>query len=140
MLLDGNVVRSEYSVILSHMEPLLIISAHYDVISKKMKKILILRILISECFFRNKNVLIVIRITFASKWCVTWPCYQYELENDRFDQSIRHFIVTSGEMISGSRNKYFWNQCNKCVSLSYHFPLLFPFFLFRILKLRDEKL
>jgi len=140
MLFDGNVVRSEYSVILSHMEPLLIISGHYDVISKKLKKLLILRFLIYECFFRDKNVLIVVRITFASKWFVTWPCYHYELENDRFDHPIRNFIVTSGEMISGSRNKYFRNQCNKCISLSYNFPILFPFFLLRILKIRDEKM
>ena len=67
MLFDGNVVRSEYSVILSHMEPLLIISGHYDVISKKLKKLLILRFLVPECFFRKENVFIVISIKNTSK-------------------------------------------------------------------------
>ena len=43
-------------------------------------------------------------------------------------------------MISESRNKYFWNQCSKCVSLSYHFPLLFQIFLIRIMTVRDEKM
>ena len=38
MLFDGNVVRSDQWVILSHMVPILIISGHYDVISKKLIK------------------------------------------------------------------------------------------------------
>ena len=67
MFFGGNVVRSDHLIILSHMEPLLVISGHCDVISKKFKKILISRFLVSECFFRDKNVLIVISITYASK-------------------------------------------------------------------------
>ena len=43
-------------------------------------------------------------------------------------------------MISESRNEYFWNRFSKCVSLSYHFPLLFQIFLIRIMTVRDEKM
>ena len=67
MLFDENVVRSDHWVIMSHMVPLLIISGHYDVISKKFHKLLILRCLVSEIFFRNRYVLIVISIANASK-------------------------------------------------------------------------
>ena len=140
MLFGGNVVRSDHSVIPSHLEPLLIISGHSDVISKKLKKLLISRFLVSEWFFRDKNVLIVISITYASKWCVMWPSYQSDLENDWFEHRLRNLIITSGWMISRSRNKYFWNQWNKCISLSYHIPRLFPIFLFRIMTVRDEKM
>ena len=67
MLFGGIVVRSDHWVILSYMGPLLIISGTYDVISKKLKKLVISLLLVSECFFRDKNVLIVISITYASK-------------------------------------------------------------------------
>ena len=67
MFFDGNVVRRGHLVILSYMEPLLIISGHYDVISKKFQKILILRFLMSDLFFRNEYNHVVISIAYASK-------------------------------------------------------------------------
>ena len=54
MFFNGNVVRSGHLVILSYMEPLVIISGHYDVISKKLKKLLISRFSVPECFFATK--------------------------------------------------------------------------------------
>ena len=67
MFFDGNVVRSGHLVLLSYMVPLSIISGHYDVISKKFKKLLISRFSVPECFFRNENVFIVISIKNTSK-------------------------------------------------------------------------
>ena len=67
MLFGGNVVRSDHWVILSYMVPFLIISGRYDVISKKFKKFIISLLLVLECFFRNKNIMIVIIIEYASK-------------------------------------------------------------------------
>jgi len=90
--------------------PLLIISGHYDVISKKSKKLLISQFLVSELFFRDQYVLIVISIEYASKWWVTWPISHNQLENDQFDLSIGKLIPTSGLIISLSRNDYFWDQ------------------------------
>ena len=119
MIFDGNVVRSDHWVILSHIVPLLIISGHYDVISKKFQKLLILRFLVSELFFRNKYVLIVISIVFDSKWWVTWPFSPYGLKNDQFGHFIGKFIPTSGLMISMSRNVYFWHQYLLSFNLRY---------------------
>ena len=110
MLFGGNMVRTDHLVIPSYMVPLLMISGHYDVISKKFQKLLILRFLVSELFFRNKYVLIVISIVFDSKWWVTWLFSPYELKNDQFDHFIGKFIPTSGLMISMSRSEYFWDQ------------------------------
>ena len=67
MLFGGNMVRTDHLVIPSYMVPLLMISGHYDVISKKFQKLLILRFLVSELFFREKCVLIVFSIVFDSK-------------------------------------------------------------------------
>ena len=67
MLFGKNMVSSDHLVIPSYMEPLLIISGHYDVISKKFQKILILRFLMSDLFFRNKYKPIVISLVYASK-------------------------------------------------------------------------
>ena len=67
MLFGKNMVRSDHWVIPSYMEPLLIISGHYDVISKKFQKILILRFLVSDLFFRKKYKIIVISFVYASK-------------------------------------------------------------------------
>ena len=67
MLFGKNMVRSDHKVIPSYMEPLLIISGHYDVISKKFQKLLILRFLVSDIFFRNKYKLIVMSFIYASK-------------------------------------------------------------------------
>ena len=67
MLFGGNVVRSDHWIILSYMVPFLIISGRYDVISKKFKKFIISLLLVLECFFRNKNIMIVIIIEYASK-------------------------------------------------------------------------
>ena len=120
MLFGENVVGSDHLVISSYMVPLLIISGHYDVISKKFQKLLILRFLVSELFFRNKYVFIVISIIFDSKWWVTWPFSPYELKNNQFDHFIGKFISTSGLMISMSRNEYFWNQCLLGFNLRYH--------------------
>ena len=111
MLFGGNMVRTDHLVIPSYMVPLLMISGHYDVISKKFKKLLILRFLVSELFFRDKYVFIVISIVFDSKWWVTWPFSPYELKNNQFDHFIGKFIPTSGLMISMARNEHFWDQC-----------------------------
>ena len=120
MLFDDNVVRSDHWVILSHMVPLLIISGHYDVISKKFQKILILRFLVSDLFFRKKYKIIVISFVYASKWWVMWPFLHYELENDHFVPFIGKFIQTSGLMINSSRNDYFWYQWLLGFNLRYH--------------------
>ena len=110
MVFGGNMVRCDHSVISSNMVPLLIISGHYDVISKKSKKLLISQFLVSELFFRDQYVLIVISIEYASKWWVTWPISHNQLENDQFDLSIGKLIPTSGLIITLSRNDYFWDQ------------------------------
>ena len=119
MLFGGNMVRTDHLVIPSYMVPLLMISGHYDVISKKFQKLLILRFLVSELFFRTKYVSIVISIVFDSKWWVTWPFSPYELKNNQFDHFIGKFIPTSGLMISMSRNEYFWDQCLLGFNLRY---------------------
>ena len=67
MLFGENMVGSDRLVISSYMVPLLIISGHYDVISKELKKLLISRFSVFECFFRSKNALIVIRSKNAEK-------------------------------------------------------------------------
>ena len=110
MFFGETVVKSDHLVIPTYMVPLLIISGHYDVISKKSKKLLISQFLVSELFFRDKYVLIVISIEYASKWWVTWPISHNQLENDQFDLSIGKLIPTSGLIISLSRNDYFWDQ------------------------------
>ena len=51
MLFGGNMIRTDNLVIPSYMVPLLMISGHYDVISKKIQKLLILWFLVSEFFF-----------------------------------------------------------------------------------------
>ena len=107
MLFGGNMVRTDHLVIPSYMEPLSITSGHYDVISKKFQKSLILRFLVSELFFRNRYVFIVISIVFDSKWWVTWPFSHNELEDDQFGQFIDKFISISGLIISLSRIDYF---------------------------------
>ena len=119
MLFGKNMVRSDHLVIPSYMEPLLIISGHYDVISKKFQKLLILRFLMSDLFFRNKYKPIVISLVYASKWWVTWLFLHNELENDHFDRFIGKFIPTSGLIISLSRNDYFWNQLLLAFNLRY---------------------
>ena len=48
MLFGRNIVRGDNLVIPSYIVPLLIISGHYDVISKKSQKLLILRFVVSE--------------------------------------------------------------------------------------------
>ena len=140
MLFGGNVVRSDHWVILSYMVPLLIISGRYDVISKKFKKFIISLLLVLEWFFRNKNIMIVIIIEYASKWGVTWPFLHYDLDNGQFDHFIRNYIKTSGSMIRWSQKQYICNKCNKCFNLRYHFVHLLPIFLFRIKTVRDEKM
>ena len=120
MLFDGNVVRSHHWDILSHMASLLIISGHYDVISKKFQKLLILRFLVSDLFFHYKYKLINMSFVYASKWRVMWPFLHNELENDHFDRFIGKFIPTSGLMINLSRNDYFWYQCLLGFNLRYH--------------------
>ena len=120
MLFVVNMIRSDHLVIPSYMVPFLIISGHYDVISKKSQKLLISRFLVPELFFRYKQVILVISFVFASKWWVTWPFSHYELENDQFDHFIGKFIPTSGLMIGLSRNDYFWNQWLLGFNLRYH--------------------
>ena len=78
---------------------------------KNEKKIVISLLLVFEWFFRNKNIMIVKIIEYASKWWVTWPFLHYQLENDHFDHFIGKFIPTSGLMINLSRHDYFWDQC-----------------------------
>ena len=113
MIFGGNVVKSDHWVILAHMEPLLIISGRYDVISKKkIKKIVISLLLVLEWFFPNKNIMIVEIIEYASKWWVTWPLLHYDLENDQLGQFIRNCIRTSGSMIRWSQKQFICNTCN----------------------------
>ena len=100
MFFGETMVKSDHLVIPTYMVPLLIISGHYDVISKKSKKLLISQFLVSELFFRDQYVLIVISIEYASKWWVTWPISHNQLENDQFDLSIGKLIPTSGLIIS----------------------------------------
>ena len=119
MLFCVNMVRSDHLVILSYMVPLISISGHYDVIWKKIEKLLISRFFVSELFFRNKYKLTVISIVFASKWWVTWPFSHYELENDHFDCFIGKCIPTSGLMINLSLNDYFWDLCLLGFNLRY---------------------
>ena len=110
MLFGGYVVRCDHLVILSNMIPLLIISGHYDVISKKIPKIINSTVFGFWVIFCNKYVLIVISIVNASKWWVTWPFSHYEFENDQFDHFIGKLIPISGLIISLSRNDYCWDQ------------------------------
>ena len=124
MLFGENVVGSDHLVISTYIVPLLIISGHYDVISKKLKKLLISRFSVSEWFLGSENVLIVISSKNAAKWCVTWPFFEYDLENPQFDHYFRNFIRTSGSKICWSQNKYFSNQCKKCFNLRYNFDNL----------------
>ena len=140
MLFGCNVVRSDHWVILSYMMPRLIISGCYDVISKKFKKLVISLLLVFKWFFRNKNIVILISIEFASKWWVMWQFLQYDLENDQFGQLIRNYTSTSGSMIRWSPKQYFSNQCNKCFNLRSHLVRLFPIFLYRIMTVRDGKI
>ena len=120
MLFGGNMVRNDRLVIPSYMVPLLSISGHYDVIWKKFEKLLISQFLIFEYFFRNEYKHVVISIVYASKWWVTWPFLNYELENDHFDRFIGKFIPTSGLMIDLSWHDYFWDQCLLGFNLRYH--------------------
>ena len=120
--------------------PILTISGPYDVISKKFKKLLISRFSVSEWFFRSKNVLIVISSKNAAKWCVTWPFFEYDLENLQFDHYFRNFIRTSGSRICWSQNKYFSNQCKKCFHLRYNLNNLYLILLFHIMTVRDLKI
>ena len=140
MLFGENVVGSDHLVISSYMVPLLIITGHYDVISKKFKKILISLFSVSKCFFRCKTLLIVISSKNAAKWCVTWPFFEYDLENPQFDRYFRNFIRTSGSKICWSRYKYFSNPCKKCINLRYNLDNLSPIFLFNIMTVRDLKI
>ena len=119
MLFGKNMVRSDHLVIPSYMEPLLIISGHYDVISKKFQKLLILRFLMSDLFFRDKYKPIVISLVYASKWWVAWLFLHNELENDHFDRFIGKFIPTSGLIINLSLDDYFWDQCLLSFNLRY---------------------
>ena len=68
MIFGVNMVRSGHLVIPSYMAPLMSISGHYDVIWKKIEKLLIPRFFVSELFFRNLYKLTVISIVYASKW------------------------------------------------------------------------
>ena len=68
------------------MVPLFIISGHSDVISKNLKKILISRFSVSECFFQTQNVHIVISSENAAKWYFTWPF----VENDHVIPAFLH--------------------------------------------------
>ena len=96
--------------------------------------------MVFEWFFRNKNIMIVEIIEYASKWWVTWPFLHYDLENDQLGQFIRNCIRTSGSMIRWSQKQFICNKCNKCFNLRYHLVLLFPIFLFRIMTVRDWKM
>ena len=91
---------------------------------KNFKKLLISRFSVSEWFLRSENVIIVISSKNAAKWCVTWPFFEYDLENPQFDHYFRNFIRTSGSKICWSQNKYFSNQCKKCFNLRYNFDNL----------------
>ena len=90
MLFGENMVGTDRLVISSYMVPLLIISGHYDVISKKLGKFVISLLLVFKWFFRDKNIVTVISIEYASKWWVTWPLLYYDLENDQFGHFIRN--------------------------------------------------
>ena len=119
MFFGETMVKSDHLVIPTYMVPLLIISGHYDVISKKSKKLLISQFLVSELFFRDQYVLIVISLEYASKWWVTWPISHNQFENDQFDLSIGKFIPTSGLIINLSLDDYFWDQCLLSFNLRY---------------------
>ena len=67
MIFGENMVRSDHLDILPYLVPLLIISGHYDVISKKIQKLLISQFFVSESFFRYKYVIIVMSFIYASK-------------------------------------------------------------------------
>ena len=117
--------------------PLFIISGHYDVISKKIQKILISRFSVSQSFFQIWNVLLVISSENAAKWCVTWLFFEYDLDNPQFHHYFRNFIRTSGSNICWSQNKYLSNQCKKCINLRYNLGNLSLIFLFHIMTVRD---
>jgi len=140
MFFRWNMVRSHHSVISSYMVPLLVISGHYDVIKKNFKKILILWFSVFERVFRTKNVLIIISSENATKWCVTWPYFAYDLENAQFDHSFRNFIRTSGSKICWSPNEYFSNQWKKCFNLTYYLDHLSLIPFFHIMTVRDVKI
>jgi len=91
-------------------------------------------------FFRSKNVIIVISSKNATKWCVMWPYFEYDLENAQFHHTFRNFIRTSGSKIGWSPNKYFSNPCKKCFNLRYSLDNLSLFFLFQIMTVRDVKM
>ena len=97
-------------------------------------------LLVSECFFRDKNIVTVIRNEYASKWWVTWPFLHNDLKNVQLGHFIRNFIGISGLMIRWSQKQYFCNQFNKCFNLRYHSVGLSPLFLLRILTVRDWKM
>ena len=117
--------------------PILTISGPYDVISRKFKKLLISRFSVSEWFFRSKNVLILICSENAAKWCVTWPFFEYDLENPQFDHYFRNFMRTSGSRFCWAQNKYFSYQCKKYFNLRYNLNNLSQIFLFHIMTVRD---
>ena len=104
---------------------------------KQFKKLLISLLLVSVCFFRDKNIVTVISIKYASKWWVTRPFLHNDLKNDQFGHFIRIFIGTSGLMIGRSQKQYFCSQRNKCFNLRYHSVGLSPHFLFHIITVRD---
>ena len=140
MVFGENMVGSDRLVISSYTVPPLIISGHYDVISKKLKKILISRFLVSEWFFRSENVVIVISSKNAAKWYATWPFFEFDLENPQFDHYFRNLIRTSGSKICWSQNKYFSKQCKKCFNLKYNLDILSLIFLFYIMAVRNAKM
>ena len=96
--------------------------------------------MVFKWFFRNKNIMIVKIIEFASKWWVTWPFLHYDLEIDQLGQFIRNCIRTSGSIIRWSQKQFICNKCNKCFNLRHHLVLLFPIFLFCIMTVRDWKM
>ena len=55
MLFGGNAVKSDHLVILSYMEPLWIISGHYDVTLKKLQKNIFLVIFDIGMIFYDKK-------------------------------------------------------------------------------------
>ena len=107
---------------------------------KKIEKIGNFAIIGFWVFFREKTIVIIISIGYASKWWVTWPLTHNDLENDQFGHFIRIFIGTSGLMIRWSQKQYFCNECNKCFNLRCHSVGLSPLFLFRIITVRDWKM
>ena len=120
MFFSKNMARNDHLVIPSYTIPLLIISGHYDVISKNSKNYSFHDFFVSEWFFRDKNVFIEISIVNASKWWVMWPCLHYDPKNGQFDHFIRKIITTSGLIISLVRSKYFCDQCFLSFNLRYH--------------------